>query len=286
MVELPLSAEKISDFVENGVLLLSKDEALGLHANQYVAMHEYNDKSIMVYGKYRASQNKVVAIMSFNEGVWGIFPKNLEQKFALDALLDPEVKMVTLSGQAGTGKTLLAIAAALELTLDRAEYIRTLVARPIQPLGKDIGFLPGGVEDKIGPWMLPLSDALDFLFGKQKSKNGPNPQAWLSLKEKGIIQIEPLTYIRGRSIPNQFFIIDEAQNLSPHEVKTIVTRMSEGSKIVLSGDCDQIDNPYLDTVNNGLNYAIERLKEVEIVSHVSLKSGERSQLSKIASSLL
>ncbi|MDB9786892.1 PhoH family protein [Bacteriovoracaceae bacterium] len=215
----------------------------------------------------------------------GYLSKNIEQRFALDALLDPEIKMVTLVGQAGTGKTLLAIAAALEQTIEKGEYIRTLVSRPIQPMGKDLGYLPGDIDDKIGPWMFPIFDALDFLFGKQKDK-GALPHAWNGLKEKGLIQVEPLTYIRGRSIPSQYFIIDEAQNLSPHEVKTIATRVAEGSKIILSGDCEQIDNPYLDAVNNGLSYGVERMKNEDITAHVTLNSGERSELSELASKLL
>jgi PhoH-like ATPase len=283
--KLHIESKRLEVFMKGGFLSLTPEEEEDLYANQYLTIFDPADKGCQLFGRYNKKMKGIVPISNFSEGVWGIYPKNIEQRFALDALLDNEIKMVTLVGQAGTGKTLLAIAAALEKTIEKGDFIRTLVSRPIQPMGKDLGYLPGDIEDKIGPWMLPIFDALDFLFGKQKYK-GSMPHAWSALKEKGLIQVEPLTYIRGRSIPSQFFIIDEAQNLSPHEVKTIITRVAEGSKIILAGDCEQIDNPYLDSMNNGLNYAVERLKGENIVAHINLRSGERSQLSEIASKLL
>ncbi|MBF0207392.1 MAG: PhoH family protein [Oligoflexia bacterium] len=245
-------------------------------------------KKTRAYGRYTEvnGQKGIVPLISLKDGVWGIYPKNIEQHFALDALLNDDIKLVTLAGKAGTGKTLIAIAAALEKTITRGEYMRLLVSRPIQPMGKDLGFLPGGIEEKMNPWMLPIFDALDFIFGKYKTREVSGPSAWMALKDKGLLQVEPLTYIRGRSIPSQFFIIDEAQNLSPHELKTIITRVGEGSKIVLSGDYEQVDNPYLDTVNNGLTFVIERMRGQKSTAHVTLKSGERSFLSELASKLL
>jgi len=214
--------------------------------------------------------------------VWGIYPKNTEQQFAFDALLNDEVKLVTLVGKAGTGKTLLAIAAGLEMTIGQEKYSRLLVSRPVQPMGKDLGFLPGDVNEKLGPWMQPIFDNMDFLFGQHKNTNA----SWESLINEGLLHVEPLTYIRGRSIPQQYLIVDEAQNLSPHEVKTIVTRAGEGTKVVLTGDCEQIDSPYLDSVNNGLAYVVERLKTESIIAHTTLKMGERSALAEIATKLL
>lgn len=283
--EFEIESSELEDFMKKNFLPVNKERANELFPNQYLTLFDPSDKGCRLYGRYSEKQGGIVPLQTFKEGVWGIYPKNIEQQFAFDALMNNEVKLVSLSGKAGTGKTLLAMAAALQKTISDGDFIRTLVSRPIQPMGKDLGFLPGDLEEKMGPWMLPLFDALDFLFGKNKG-HGEGPSAWGGLKEKGLLQVEPLTYIRGRSIPQQFFIIDEAQNLSPHEIKTIITRVADGSKIVLAGDLDQIDNPYLDSVNNGLAYAVERLKKENIVAHVSLISGERSELSEIASKLL
>jgi PhoH-like ATPase len=171
------------------------------------------------------------------------------------------------------------------MTITQEKYSRVLVSRPIQPMGRDLGYLPGDINEKISPWMWPIFDSLDFLFGiNPGSKDGST--TWDNLLHRGLLHVEPLTYIRGRSIPKQFIIIDEAQNLSPHEIKTIITRAGENSKIVLTGDCEQIDNPYLDSVNNGLAFVVERFKKEDIVAHITLKSGERSELSEIASKLL
>lgn len=283
--QMEVDSARLEEYLKRGSLPLTPEEITHLYANQYVTLYDPSDKGLKMHGRYSVQQGAIVQLISNKEGVWGIYPKNLEQQYALDALLNDEVKLVSLVGKAGTGKTLLAIAAGLEKTLGQNQYIRILVSRPIQPMGKDLGFLPGDVREKIAPWMLPIYDALDFLFGKMKSGH-QGSMGWSSLEEKGLLQVEALTYIRGRSIPSQYFIIDEAQNLSPHEVKTIITRVGDGSKIILAGDCDQIDNPYLDSVNNGLIYAVERLKKQQNVAHVTLKSGERSALSEIASQLL
>jgi PhoH-like ATPase len=219
-----------------------------------------------------------------------VFPKNAEQSFAVDALLNDEIKLVSLVGKAGTGKTLMAVAAGLMKTVDEGIYQRLLISRPVFPLGKDIGFLPGDVEEKLSPWMQPIYDNIDFLFGANaqggvKTRRGAGRGAQ-ELMNQGMLQIEPLTYIRGRSIPQQYLIVDEAQNLTPHEIKTIVTRAGEGTKIVLTGDSFQIDNPYVDSANNGLVYTVDKFKEESIAAHVTLTRGERSKLSELASNLM
>ena len=212
-------------------------------------------------------------------GAWGISPRNLEQKMALSLLLDPSVKLVTLVGRAGSGKTLLAAAAALHQTVETKVFQRALMSRPVQPMGRDIGFLPGTVEEKLAPWMAALNDSLELLFAR-------DIDMLETYKRQGIIQVEPLTYIRGRSIPNSFMIVDEAQNLTLHEIKTIITRIGEGSKIVLTGDVEQIDNPFVDFASNGLTNAIERLKGYEITGHVTLHKCERSELAELAAEAL
>lgn len=218
------------------------------------------------------------------EGVWGIFARNKEQLFALELLLDDSVSLVTLDGFAGTGKTLLAIAAGLRKVADEKVYRKLLVSRPIFPLGRDIGFLPGDVEQKLNPWMKPIFDNLELLLSSRDERSREPPYAYLL--DQHIIEVEPLTYIRGRSIPRQYLIVDEAQNLTPHEIKTVLTRAGEGTKVVLTGDPNQIDNPYVDSLSNGLTYTIERFKECGVAGHVTLRKGERSQLAELAARLL
>lgn len=208
--------------------------------------------------------------------------RNREQQLAFELLLDDSIQLVTMSGKAGTGKTLLAIAAGLSKVVDDQKYSKLLVARPIQPMGKELGFLPGDVEEKMGPWMQPIFDNLEFIV----HRNNDVSYAYQKLLDKNLIQIEALTYIRGRSVPDQYIIIDEAQNLSLHEVKTIVTRAGENSKLVFTGDPYQIDNPYLNFHKNGLNYLAHKFHDQKIAGHVMLKEGERSELAEIASDLL
>ena len=199
--------------------------------------------------------------------------------FALDVLLNPEVPIVTLVGKAGCGKTLIALASGLEQVVESNRYKKLVVSRPVQPMGKDIGFLPGTLEEKMSPWLMPIQDNLDFLLnGKAKHME--------HLFEDGTIQVEALTYIRGRSISNAFIIIDEAQNLTMHELKTIITRVGENTKIVLTGDIEQIDSVYLDGTSNGLSYAVEKFKDHSIAGHVSLIKGERSKVATVASKIL
>lgn len=212
---------------------------------------------------------------------WGVYPKNKEQKCGFDLLMNDDVPLVSLIGRAGSGKTLMAILAGLEqvLGLEGGRYDRIIVSRPVQPMGKDIGFLPGTMEEKILPWLKPLFDNVQFIMGKDKTM-------FEMYMDKGIIELEALTYIRGRSISNAFIIIDEAQNLTAHEVKTIITRVGENTKIVLTGDIEQIDNIYTNETSNGLTYAVEKFKPSTLSGHVTFKKGERSKLATEASKLL
>ena len=211
--------------------------------------------------------------------IWNIKPRNLEQKMAMDLLMDPSVKLVTLAGRAGSGKTLMAAAAALQLVVNGSTFQRAVLSRPVQPMGKDIGFLPGTAEEKLAPWMAAIDDNLEYLLASDIAM-------LQTYKDNGTLQVAPLTYIRGRSIPNSFIIIDETQNLTIHEIKTIITRVGEGSKLVLTGDIEQIDNPYVDFASNGLTQAVERLKEYDITGHITLQKVERSELANLAAKAL
>ena len=259
-----------------------------LHPNEYVILRDEHNPHHTAMGRYDKQVECIVPLYKPMEGLWGIFPKNAEQSCAIDMLLNDDIKLVSLVGKAGTGKTLMAIAAGLVKTVDEGIFHRLLVSRPVFPLGKDIGFLPGDIEEKLNPWMQPIFDNIDFLFGASSSKNSKRGagRGCQELMNQGLLNIEPLTYIRGRSIPQQFMIVDEAQNLTPHEIKTIITRAGDGTKIVLTGDCYQIDNPYVDSSNNGLAYVVERFKDEAISGHVTMTKGERSKLSELASNLL
>lgn len=281
---LKVSSDVINKFYTKRSIKIDQEE---LAPNQFVILEEENDPSQFVYGVYDALDDHVRMLDPHSEGVWGIYPRNLEQTFALEALLDDNIKLVTLSGGAGTGKTLMAIAAGLAKTTDEDEYHKLLVARPIFPLGKDLGFLPGDLDEKLNPWMQPIYDNLELLLsGGLHTKQKRLSKSYQELINQGMLQVEPLTYIRGRSLPNIFFIVDEAQNLTPHEIKTILTRAGEGTKIVLTGDPYQIDNPYIDSQNNGLTYVIEKFKNERIAAHVTLMRGERSELATAAATLL
>ncbi len=219
------------------------------------------------------------------EDVWGVRPRNKEQAFALDALLDDDIKLVTLVGKAGTGKTLLAIAAGLRKVTEEQKYHKLVVSRPIIPMGRDVGYLPGTLEEKLHPWMRPIFDNVEFLMGLTRADKRAGRGAD-ELLDLGVMEIEPLTYIRGRSLPNQYMIVDEAQNLTPHEVKTILTRSGENTKIVLTGDPYQIDNPYVDSQSNGLTYVVSRFKGSHLAATVTLFKGERSELAELSANLL
>jgi PhoH-like ATPase len=282
VMELELSGEEIDLFYKQGFLPLTD---LYHYPNEFVHLKDRANASHSALGKVSLEQERVVPITRLKDGVWGVRPRNKEQSFAIDLLMDDSVKLVTLVGKAGTGKTLLAIAAGLHKATEEAKYQRVLVSRPIFPLGKDIGYLPGTIEEKLSPWMQPIFDNVEFLMGlsNDEKKGG---RSYRELIDLGILQIEPLTYIRGRSIPNQFMVVDEAQNLTPHEVKTIVSRAGEGTKIVLTGDPYQIDNPYMDSTNNGLVHVVNRFRPERIAGHVTLLKGERSELAELAANLL
>ncbi|MBW5444850.1 AAA family ATPase [Cohnella sp. CFH 77786] len=249
--------------------------------NEFVILRDELGTSKSALLKVSPDGRKLEPLHLSNEPVWGITARNAQQRMALELLLNDEIPLVTLSGRAGTGKTLLTLAAGLMKVEDEHKYKKLLIARPVVPMGKDIGYLPGEKEEKLRPWMQPIYDNLEFLFDTKKS--GDLDKILMGL---GSIQVEALTYIRGRSIPGQFIIIDEAQNLSKHEVKTIVSRVGENSKIVLLGDPEQIDHPYLDAQSNGLTYLVERFKEEGISGHVTLEKGERSRLAQLAAERL
>jgi PhoH-like ATPase len=257
-------------------------DTFALKANQYVVMRDSSNPAHSAIGRYSEKEGGIVPIMVPNESIWGIHPRNVEQTFAMDCLLNDEILFVSLVGKAGTGKTLMALAAGLFKTLDEGRFQRLLVSRPIFPMGRDIGYLPGDVEQKLNPWMQPIFDNVEFLMGADKKAAGRAQE----LINQGMLNIEPLTYIRGRSIPNQYLIVDEAQNLTPHEIKTIVTRAGQGTKVVLTGDAYQIDNPYVDSATSGLTYSVERMKGQRISAHVTLSKGERSELAELAANIL
>jgi PhoH-like ATPase len=251
-----------------------------VYPNTFVVLRSAADDNQTAMVRVRAGGFRLVP--RHKEGAWGVFARNKEQLFALDLLLDPDVQLVTLNGMAGTGKTLLAIAAGLRQVADQQRYRKMLVSRPVFPLGRDIGFLPGDIGEKLNPWMKPIFDNLEHLLSSRPERRRTNEPEYQYLLDQKIVEVEALTYIRGRSIPAQFLIIDEAQNLTPHEVKTVLTRAGDGTKVVLTGDPFQIDNPYVDELSNGLTYAVERFKDDAIAGHVTLKKGERSALAELA----
>tara|TARA_R110000824_G_scaffold5670_2_gene26030 strand:+ start:8931 stop:10244 length:1314 start_codon:yes stop_codon:yes gene_type:complete len=250
-----------------------------LFTNQFVMLVSNSNEKKTALAQFKSYTMPLKQINEYKRGVWGLKPRNKEQVFALNLLMDKEIPIVTMIGKAGCGKTLLAIAAGLEQVLEKDEYKKLVVSRPVQPMGKDIGYLPGSLEEKMRPWLLPVQDNLEFLLGDTKDQMG-------LMLDQGKIEIEALTYIRGRSISNAYIIVDEAQNLTIHELKTIVTRAGEGTKIVLTGDIEQIDNTYLDATSNGLSYAIEKLKQYDLTGHVALEKGERSKIATLAAKVL
>jgi PhoH-like ATPase len=284
--EIEVEGHLIDKFYADGSLVLPEP----FYApNEYIVLKDKNKDSRTCMGRAildaETATSRLVPIDPLKAGVWGIRPKNREQHFALDALLDDNIKLVTMVGKAGSGKTLIAIAAGLAKVTEEQVFQRLLVSRPIFPLGRDIGYLPGDIEDKLNPWMQPIFDNVEFLMGltQKEKKRGRSHKELIDL---GVVQIEPLTYIRGRSIPSQYMIVDEAQNLTPHEVKTIISRAGEGTKIVLTGDPYQIDNPYVDQTNNGLVHVVNRFRNEKIAAHVVLQKGERSELAEIAANVL
>lgn len=277
------SGQDVDSFYSGGSLPYENEER-PLYPHQCVILRDEINEAHTGLGRYDAKQKEIVALRRLKDSVWGLRPRNKEQHFALELLLNDDVKLVSLVGMAGTGKTLLAIAAGLQKVIEERQYQKLLVSRPIFPLGRDVGFLPGALEEKLNPWMQPIYDNLELLLGVGHSDR--NERSYREFLEMGYLEVEPLTYIRGRSIPNQFIIVDEAQNLTPHEVKTIITRVGDNTKIVLTGDPYQIDNPYIDTSNNGLSTVVERFKDAEISGHMMLRKGERSELAELAAKML
>ncbi len=272
----------IDEFYSNRFLYVSQlNSKIKLRPNEFIILKDEIGTSKSALLKISMDGKKMEPLFLSNDPVWGITARSAQQRMALELLLNDDIPLVTLSGRAGTGKTLLALAAGLMKVEDEHKYKKLLIARPVVPMGKDIGYLPGEKEEKLRPWMQPIYDNLEFLFDTKRA--GDIDKILMGM---GSIQVEALTYIRGRSIPGQFIIIDEAQNLSRHEVKTIVSRVGEGSKIVLMGDPEQIDHPYLDAVSNGLTHVIERFKQEGISGHMFLEKGERSKLAQLAADLL
>lgn len=280
--EVFLPRDQIDLFYSQGFLPLEEE----FLANQCLTLMDEANPSHTALARYNRSLRQAVQLLRApKDGLWGIHPRNREQQFAFDMLLNEDVQLVTLVGKAGTGKTLLAIAAGLFKSADEGQYSRLLVSRPIFPLGRDIGYLPGDIDEKLSPWMQPIFDNVELLLGSVE-EGSKRKRGYKELVDLGLLEIEPLTYIRGRSIPKQYMIVDEAQNLTPHEIKTIVTRAGEGTKIILTGDPYQIDNPYIDSSSNGLTYVAEKFKGEDIASHVTLDKGERSVLAELAANLL
>ncbi len=283
--ELPVEPGAIDEFYARGEFTPPAEPKL--HPNEFVLLKNSANLSQTALARYQQQKNVLVPIVNAKHGVWGINARNKQQQFALDLLLNDDIRLVTLVGRAGTGKTLLALAAGLDKTIESRAFQRLVVSRPVFPLGKDIGFLPGDIEEKLRPWMQPIRDNLDFLMGASTmSGRAKGKKDLQGLFDLGMIEVEPLTYIRGRSMPNQYLIVDEAQNLTPHEIKTIITRAGEGTKVVLTGDPYQIDNPYIDSSSNGLTFVVERFKEESIAGHITLVKGERSDLAELAATLL
>ena len=272
--------DQIIDQMYEGKDIYIEKEDINIYSNQMVMLVSNSNEKKTALSRFLGYSKPLKKIVEYKRGVWDVIPRNKEQCFATNLLMDPSVPVVTLVGKAGSGKTLLAIAAGLEQVLnsEHAVYKKLVVSRPVQPLGKDIGFLPGTLEEKMGPWLMPIQDNLEFLMGDKT--------ALQTYVQNGVIEIEALTYIRGRSIAKAFIVIDEAQNLTNHELKTIITRVGEGTKIVLTGDVEQIDNAYIDETTNGLTHAVEKFKEYDISGHVTLHRGERSKVATLAAKIL
>ena len=280
LFEKTLTPEQMMKFRATGEMELTNGT---YHPNEFCTLIDESNPKKAALTKVDPTGKKLVPIGDFREGVWGIKPRNREQHYALDALLDDRVKLVTIMGKAGTGKTLIAMAAGLKRTVHDREYRRLVVARPTISMGKELGFLPGTLEEKLAPWMQPIHDALELLTDLNM---GHEHRRSTDLMRSGAIVVEALSYIRGRSIANQFMVIDEAQNLTPLEAKTIVTRVGEGTKLIFTGDPYQIDNPYVDSSSNGFNYLVSKFRSHAIAAHIELQKGERSELAELAADIL
>ncbi|MGH7556839.1 MAG: PhoH family protein [Gemmatimonadota bacterium] len=281
--EIEIAADDLERFRAEGALPLPQGE---YHPNQYALLRDGAGPGNTALARIDTLAGRLQTLVESGNGVHGIRPRNKEQYFALDALLDPSLVLVTIMGKAGTGKTLLALAAGLQQVMDDGKYNHLLVSRPTFPMGKDIGYLPGSVEEKLNPWMQPIFDNLALLLESDGARAGRGGRTAEDLIRRGILAVEPLTHIRGRSIPQQFMLVDEAQNLTPLEVKTILTRVGEKTKLVLTGDPWQIDTPYIDSSSNGFNHVVHHFTDVPLAGHVQLVKGERSKLAEYAANLL
>ena len=279
--EMHVGSEAIATFRAQGELVLNGNGPRC--PNEYCTLTDETNLKRTALARVDISGQRLVPILDYREGAWGIRPRNREQHFAFDALLDERVRLVTLMGKAGTGKTLVALAAGLKKTLQDRDYRRMVVARPTIPMGRELGYLPGSLEEKLEPWMQPIYDALEMLGDLNM---GHESRRTSDLMRSGTIAIEALSYIRGRNIANQFIVVDEAQNLTPLEVKTIITRVGHGTKIILTGDPYQIDNPYVDSSSNGFNYVVSKFRAQPIAAHIELMKGERSELAEVAANIL
>jgi PhoH-like ATPase len=281
MLDWTVGSDKMASFRNEGKLKVPAEKRF--FPSEYCTLIDETNPKRTALTKVDATAEFLVPILDCREGVWGIKPRNREQHFALDALLDDRIKLVTLMGKAGTGKTLIAMAAGLKRVVNDREFRRLVVARPTISMGKELGFLPGSLDEKLAPWMQPIHDALEMLSDLNM---GHDHRRSTDLMRSGSIVVEALSYIRGRSIANQFMIVDEAQNLTPLEAKTIVTRVGSGTKIVFTGDPYQIDNPYVDSASNGFNYVVSRFRDQAIAAHIELQKGERSELAELAANIL
>ncbi|MEW6277765.1 MAG: PhoH family protein [Candidatus Eremiobacterota bacterium] len=286
--ELTVAPERIDQVYEEREIPVDELKLNGgLAPNQFLMLKSTSSASVTALTRYDADRRVLALLRELRYDVWGIRPLNREQRYAFEILLDDEIQLVTLAGKAGTGKTILAIAAGLQKVVNEKIYRKLSIYRPVIPMGRDIGYLPGTEQEKLSPWMQPIMDNLEFLLNEHAAsgrKGGPGRLDYLL--DSNILDIRALTYIRGRSLPHQFIVIDEAQNLTPHEVKTIITRAAEGTKIIFTGDPYQIDHPYLDSTSNGLTHVVERFKDQSIAAHVTLTKGERSALAELASTLM
>lgn len=277
-IEVP--KREIDLFYKDGFLPLVDE---GFRPNEYAVLTSPENSSAVC--KYNDKTRQLEPLLPLHRDVWGLQPLNVEQRCALDLLMRDDIQLITLVGPAGTGKTLLALASGMKKVFDEGVYARILISRPIMPLGKDIGYLPGTKEEKLYHWMQPIYDNLDFLCS---ANNGPGngASALQFIMESKKIEMEAVTYIRGRSLPKMYIIIDEAQNLTPHEIKTVISRAGKGTKVILTGDPTQIDNPYLDADSNGLSYTVGKFKNHRIYGHMFLDRTERSELASIAAEIL
>ena len=280
--EVLVDDEMIDLFYADEEISLDEEQTCSLYPNQFLMLKSSANPKKTALARFKRDRYPLVKVaQNIGNISWGIKPRNKEQSFAFDLLFDDNVPLITLIGKAGSGKTLMAIAAGMEqcLGMGPKKYSRIIISRPVQPLGKDIGFLPGTMEEKMLPWLKPIQDNLQMVVGHDKTM-------LQSFMEKGKLEVEALTYIRGRSISNAFVIIDEAQNLTAHEVKTIITRIGDNTKIVLTGDVEQIDNIYTNETSNGLAFAVEKFKSYDLSGHITFKRGERSKLATLAAKIL